>query len=286
MGRLSQKFDRELFSLKLLELSNKMQIRKPSHLQKGGCEHRKVSRICFDPNRRWSIHFLRSSLETVDRICREVWQSQGEAITPEFVREILVPEAMTLIGTREGKIKSLVTPPAPRTRLEDPHPAQHHLAMEVERLKAEIANRYEIEVGKLGYRNARTEGPLGQESKLATVQQAQEHPIAPAKEIAGASSAGRRQAQLTDREKKLWDVIRRGARGLQYCRELDKARIAPLRRGAWKDCPRKYESAYLQGEPWRHRIQDEKSKVRRKAEGAGLGEDSLASKSVPSAKPA
>ena len=65
--------------------------------------------------------------------------------------------------------------------------------------------------------------------------------------------------QLTKREKTIWAVIQRGATGPQYCRELDNAGIAPRRNGAWKDCPsRKYESAYLQGEPWRHRIQDEK----------------------------
>jgi hypothetical protein len=61
-------------------------------------------------------------------------------------------------------------------------------------------------------------------------------------------------------------VIQRGVKGLQYCRELDSAGIAPLRSGVWKDCPsRKYESAYKEGQPWRHRIQREKSKVQSKA---------------------
>jgi AcrR family transcriptional regulator len=71
---------------------------------------------------------------------------------------------------------------------------------------------------------------------------------------------------FTERERRIWEIIRRRVRGLQYCRELDNAGIAPLRTGVWKDCPRKYASAYLEGEPWRHRIQDEKSKIRRKAE--------------------
>jgi hypothetical protein len=85
-----------------------------------------------------------------------------------------------------------------------------------------------------------------------------------------ASDSEIRQIQLTDRELKIWSVIQRGVRGPQYCRELDSARIAPLRSGIWKDCPRKYASAYREGNPWRHRIQDEKSKVRRKAELAGV----------------
>jgi hypothetical protein len=91
---------------------------------------------------------------------------------------------------------------------------------------------------------------------------------------------------LTQREEKMWDVIRRGARGMQYCRELANAGIGPRRKGAWKDAPRNYPAAYRMGEPWRHRIQDEKSKIRHKAKLAGLAKDSLASKSMSPAKPA
>jgi hypothetical protein len=89
----------------------------------------------------------------------------------------------------------------------------------------------------------------------------------PKLEVAGARSIGK---PLTNREQKIWAVIQRGATGLKYCRELSNAGIAPLRRGVWKDCPRKYESAYLDGNLWRHRIQDEKFKIQRKAKLAGL----------------
>jgi hypothetical protein len=77
--------------------------------------------------------------------------------------------------------------------------------------------------------------------------------------------------QLSAREKKILAVIQQKVKGLQYCRELDSAGIAPLRSGVWKDCPsRKYESAYKEGQPWRHRIQREKSKVQSKAGTRGL----------------
>jgi hypothetical protein len=78
--------------------------------------------------------------------------------------------------------------------------------------------------------------------------------------------------RLTKRELRVWDVIQRGVKGREYCRELGNAGIAPLRSGAWEGCPRKYESAYLEGNPWRHMIQSEKAKIRRKAELAGLAE--------------
>lgn len=83
-------------------------------------------------------------------------------------------------------------------------------------------------------------------------------------------NAHKQRAELTDHELKIWAVIQRKVKGLQYCRELDNAGIAPLRSGVWKDCSRKYESAYLEGKPWCHRIQDEKSKIQRKAKLAGL----------------
>jgi hypothetical protein len=73
------------------------------------------------------------------------------------------------------------------------------------------------------------------------------------------------QKSLDDRDEKIWKIIQRGSRGLQYCRELDNANILPLRSGVWRDGPRKYAAAYGQGSPWRHRIEDEKSKIRRKA---------------------
>jgi hypothetical protein len=76
--------------------------------------------------------------------------------------------------------------------------------------------------------------------------------------------------QLTDREKKIWEIIQRVAGGRLYCRELDNSQIAPRKSGVWKDAPRKYLAAYDLGKPWRHRIEDEKAKIRRKAEAAKL----------------
>jgi len=73
--------------------------------------------------------------------------------------------------------------------------------------------------------------------------------------------------KLTEREKKMFDVILLGSRGMQYCRELENAGIRPRKSGAWKGAPGTYPTAYMDGEPWRHRIQDEKSRIERKAAG-------------------
>jgi hypothetical protein len=156
MGRASQKFDRQLFTLKLSELSHQMQIESVASHRASGLN---LSRIVDG-----QLAVLRKWLEGVDRICREVWQTQGETITPEFVREIQVPQAITTIETRVGVIKEGVDNIAGRTH-QDPHAAWNGLAMKVGRLKAEVANRYEIEARELDYKNAPTTevaGGLGQ----------------------------------------------------------------------------------------------------------------------------
>jgi len=83
-------------------------------------------------------------------------------------------------------------------------------------------------------------------------------------------SANGQQKPLKDRENRILEVIRRELKGRIYCRELDNAVIAPPRNGVWKEGPRKYMAAYDQGSPWRHRIEDEKSKIKRKAKLAGV----------------
>ena len=88
-----------------------------------------------------------------------------------------------------------------------------------------------------------------------------------------ATAQPQQRPQLTNREKKIWVVIQQGTNGLQYCRELGKIGVAPKRKGVWKDGPGSYVSAYQKGKPWRHRIQDEKSKIRRKAKLAGLASE-------------
>jgi lambda repressor-like predicted transcriptional regulator len=91
-------------------------------------------------------------LKGIDGIAREVWQIQGKALTPGFVRDVLLPNAMGLIGSREGVTQSSLER-AQRSHLShDSSPARHHLAMEIRRLRGEMANRYEIEARELDYR--------------------------------------------------------------------------------------------------------------------------------------
>jgi len=83
--------------------------------------------------------------------------------------------------------------------------------------------------------------------------------------------SARRSAALTPRQGKIWRVIQSGAKGTQYCRELHSAGVKP--RNSWRNggCPATYPAAYQSSRIWRQRINDEKSKIRRKAEPGGTG---------------
>ncbi|HTF25208.1 MAG TPA: helix-turn-helix transcriptional regulator [Candidatus Limnocylindria bacterium] len=163
MGRTSQKFDRELFTRKLSEPARQMQIESLASNKAAGSAKSAGSVLVQIVDGQLAV--LRKWLETVDRICREVWQTQGESITPDFVREILVPEAITAIGARAGVTTSCVDRTAAQTH-EDPYAARHHLAMEVDRLKAKVANRYETEARELEYQKAPAAQKSGQQSQL------------------------------------------------------------------------------------------------------------------------
>jgi hypothetical protein len=135
MRGASKGFDEQLFKLKASQLSHEMQIEHEalgknarSEAQKAGGS---VLRYIAD---RELVH-LRERMEAIDRICREVWQSQGETVTPEFVRDILAPKVMGQIGLVEVLAKSRATDGHHR------EPTWTHVAREVGKLKSEIANR-------------------------------------------------------------------------------------------------------------------------------------------------
>jgi len=160
MGRASQEFDRQLFSMKMSELSHQMQIKSVASDKvafQGASGPARLGGSALVRIVDGQLVLLREWLGGVDRIAREVWQTQGVTITPDFVRYVLVPEAMMLIGTRESAVKSDVASRAVRTHVEDPYPAQHRLAMEISKLKGEVANRYEIEARELEYQKAPAE---------------------------------------------------------------------------------------------------------------------------------
>jgi hypothetical protein len=81
----------------------------------------------------------------------------------------------------------------------------------------------------------------------------------------GRKATSQRKTQtLNKREQKIWEVVQRGLKGAQYCRELHNADVRPRKSWTDRDCPGTYPSAYLEVR-WRQMVQDEKTKISRKA---------------------
>jgi hypothetical protein len=161
---IRSKFDRQLFALKLREPSHTMQIQVIARRRKAQSEQRKRGQGdgagLFLALVQADLEVLRDFLEEVDRICRDVWETQGYAITPEFVRAVLAEEAFNVIEIRTGVIESQIELTARRTHLSNHlFPARSRLTQAKSRLKATIGNRYEIEARGLEHNNAHKHKP-------------------------------------------------------------------------------------------------------------------------------
>ena len=152
MDGLSQRFDRQLFTLKLSELAHQMQTKSVASDRKASSGA--TSSILLNIVE-GQLALLSEWLGGVDRICRDVWQIQGEAVTPDFVREVLLPEAIVLIEGWKGTAMSSIELCAVRTRRNQYlQAAQDHLAREINALKSNVSTKYEIEARTLEHKKA------------------------------------------------------------------------------------------------------------------------------------
>lgn len=97
------------------------------------------------------IKALNTYLEDIDKTTREVWLLDGNQLTPEFIRRVLVPRIVGAIASRRGSIQHELELRAGRTGEHNPA-AQHYLVRQANKLGSELASRYEaeaIEVAKL-----------------------------------------------------------------------------------------------------------------------------------------
>jgi hypothetical protein len=74
---------------------------------------------------------------------------------------------------------------------------------------------------------------------------------------------------LSEREQLIWEVIQRGLTGARYLRELHNAGLRPRTKWVKDGCPGTYAGIATESDrKWIQYAQDEKSKIRRKAEAA------------------
>jgi hypothetical protein len=143
-SRASEKFDEQLFNRKLSEELSDLPMNFVD------ATFRTLLKSHETGVEQFPMYFVNSQLALlrdrrlvgVDRVGREVWQvHQGKAVTPEFVRDILVPKAMEQIAVVEAYITD-----ARATGNITWEPGWAYLAMELGRLKSEIVERYTREM--------------------------------------------------------------------------------------------------------------------------------------------
>jgi hypothetical protein len=137
-------FDEQLFQLKMKPINQRM------HSDAGKCWGRARAEVQRLGNHaallptyvECQLEVLRKYLEELYELRREVWLLDGNTVTPEFIRKVVVPHAFTVIGARKGAIEHELDLLAKRTG--EHQRGGHILVHQMNRLRDELATRYEI----------------------------------------------------------------------------------------------------------------------------------------------
>jgi hypothetical protein len=156
-GETWRKFDRRLFELRLHEPSRQMQTETVASRRQIYSEHsgsNSLTQTLFIRLVDADLTILRRYLENVDRICREVWHTQQNPVTPDFVRTVLLGAILNTIQARVAAINGNIDLTARRRRFTRLTPVRRHLAHAIRQLKGIVHNRYEVEAHELSYKSA------------------------------------------------------------------------------------------------------------------------------------
>jgi hypothetical protein len=142
-------FDERLFQLKMQPINQRM------HGEAGKCMGRARAEVQRLGNHarllpafvECQLEVLRKHLEEIYMLRREVWLLDGNTVTPEFIRNIVVPHAFTVIAARKGAIQHELDLFAMRTG--EHQRGGHILVHQINHLLGEVANRYEIDAIEL-----------------------------------------------------------------------------------------------------------------------------------------
>ena len=162
-------FDERLFQLKIQPINQRM------HSDAGKCWARARAEVKRLGNHaallptfvECQLEVLRNYLEEVYELRREVWLLDGNTVTPEFIRKIVVPHVFSVIAARKGAIQHELGLHARRAGA--CQGGAHYLIQKVSRLQGELANRYEVEAIELGKRRTRDSAASGLSAATAGI---------------------------------------------------------------------------------------------------------------------
>jgi len=170
-SHIQKEFDQHLLTLKLHEPNLKMheevsasRAKLYAEYAKNGSQRSDLYAQLIDND----LTILEQHISVVDSLSREVWQVQGNTITPEFVRAIPHMLILTIIEARAGAIKHEIEMHNIRTRQgQDMTAFMDHLRQMTEQLKGTVLNRYEAEARTLDHQIRQTQ--LSEDQKMESV---------------------------------------------------------------------------------------------------------------------
>ncbi len=157
----TSQFDQSLFVLKLQQPAIRMHEETESRRLRVRYECRKAGRSkgagLFIALMSSDFDVLRNYVANdVDRICREVWQAQGNPITAEFVRGCLLPHVMATVEGRASTIKANIERIAARTHFSHSlRPVDMYFGRALRKIKSTLSNQYEVEARELEWKHAK-----------------------------------------------------------------------------------------------------------------------------------
>jgi hypothetical protein len=146
-----ERFDEHLCNLKLRPATQRLHEEVGQCWRRARAEAKKLGNYARFHTAFTDCHIevLRKYLEEVDRVCRQVWKLDGNAVTPEFIRKILAERIFKTIAVRKGTIQDELQRRSMRIG-EDVSGAQRYSIRKLNQFQNELAARYEAEAIELG----------------------------------------------------------------------------------------------------------------------------------------
>jgi hypothetical protein len=208
--------------------------------------------------------------------CLEIWEIQGQKKSHAFYRAVLEGCLTPLFANRNSCVAGEIQLRQMRLRSVGGQStaALRSFSMAMGRLISEWAARLEIASRDNDYQEQQTrereyKNQKAREREAQAIRTtALPTPLFPLVALSNKPKVTGKPKALTATERKkrsaIFAAISTRDEGLKYCKTLDERKLAIPAAWIQDGCPKNYPDAYKAGQPWQKRIQDEKSRYKKK----------------------